>query len=340
MSSFDITKILGVPKLETYLDKVDSLLATAIPTDNKFIYAPYNRILKSKSKRLRPSLVIAVAAAQGINIGQKIIAAATAVEIVHLASLIHDDIIDNAKTRRGTPTINFKEGLPQAILIGDYLLAEAGKMAALVSADAAVSVGNAITELCGGQGREAGDSFNVDRTIDTYFKSISGKTAALFSCSAQLGGLVVGLDEASLKGLSGFGENFGIAFQLIDDLLDFISSERLFGKPTGNDIIEGSYSYPLLLALKSAQSNQIKKLLKPGTTPNLEVINKILFSCGAVDQTIQEIKKYNNRTSKSLNVFGHDNQIITNLALLPQAYFHWTMENLISEQYRKLIKFV
>jgi geranylgeranyl pyrophosphate synthase len=340
MSSFDMTTILGVPKLNSYLDKVDSLVASAIPKDNDFIYKPYSRILKSKSKRLRPSLVIAVAAAQGIAISHEIITAAASVEIVHLASLIHDDIIDNAQTRRGTPTINFKEGLPQAILIGDYLLAEAGKIAATISADAAICVDLAITELCGGQGREAADNFNVNRSINSYFKSISGKTAALFACSAKLGGLVLGLDAVFQNGLSEFGENFGIVFQLIDDLLDFISSEQLLGKPTGNDIVEGAYSYPLLVLLNGSEPSKIKPFLKPKTNNDLKPINKILFSSGAVTETIREIKKYNNQAIRSLNIFKEDNQIISNLANLPGAYFNWAMNNLVSEQYKQLIEIV
>ena len=339
MSSFDMTTILGVPKLNSYLDKVDSLVASAIPNDNKFIYNPYSRILKSKSKRLRPSLVIAVAAAQG-TVSQEIITAAAVVEIVHLASLIHDDIIDNAQTRRGTPTINFKEGLPQAILIGDYLLAEAGKVAATISADVATCVGLAITELCGGQGREAGESFKNNRSIDSYFKAISGKTAALFACSAQLSGLVLGLDEELQNGLSKFGENFGVVFQLIDDLLDFISSKQLLGKPTGNDIVEGAYSYPLLVVLNGAESSKIKTLLKTTTSKNLKTINKILFSSGAVADTIIEIKKYSNQASRSLDIFKEDNPIISNLANLPEAYFNWSMKNLVSEQYKQLIDIV
>jgi geranylgeranyl pyrophosphate synthase len=338
MSSFDITASLGVPKLKTYLVEVDDLLQSVIPSDNKFLYDPYSRILKSKSKRLRPSLVIAVAIAQGITISPEIISAASVVEMVHLASLIHDDIIDNAASRHGAPTVNAKEGLAQAIIVGDYLLAEAGKMAVTISVPAATCIGSAITQLCSGQGQESGDNFNIGRSIDSCFRAISGKTAALFSASLQLGGLMSSLDITLQTELCEFGKNFGIAFQLIDDLLDFISSKRLLGKSIGNDVAEGVYSYPLLVALNADQSNEIKHQLKPKTVVDIEAINRILFSSGAVDKTIKEIKKYANRASKSLDGFGHDNQIITNLANLPGDYFNWAIKNLVSEHYKDQIK--
>ena len=294
--------------MKGYLNEVDNFLTNIIPSDNKFLYDPFSRILKSKSKRLRPSLVIIVALAQGTAITEEIIKVAAAVEMVHLASLIHDDIIDNAKTRRGTPTINSREGLAQAIITGDYLLAEAGKTAATVSTEAAALVGSAITELCSGQGLESNDNFNVDRTINLYFEAISGKTAALFSYSLQLGGLMSGLDKNLQTKLSKFGKNFGIVFQLIDDLLDFISTEQLLGKSVGNDIIEGVYNYPLLVALNGDNANRIRHLLKSKTSIDIEAINQILFSSGVVSETIEEIKKYAALANASLNSFGQDIQ--------------------------------
>lgn len=336
MPELDLTKILGVSKLKFYLSEIDSLLVNVVTQDSRFIYNPYQRILKVKSKRLRPSLLLAVAVAGGSTIGQEAIILAAAVEMVHLASLVHDDIIDDAATRHGTPTIHYREGLSPAIIIGDYLLAEAGRLAATISSEAAIILGSAITKLCLGQACEIDDNFNLSRSRGSYFKAISGKTAALFCGSVELGGLVSARDKSHLKMLSEFGENFGIAFQLTDDLLDFISSEQLLAKPVGIDIEEGIYTYPLLMALESTQGNMLKNILQSkASVIDLKSINDLLFSSGAINKTILEIQKYNNLATKSLSAFADDNLLMINLAKLPQTYFKWAITNLVENQYKK-----
>ena len=337
MPSFDLSAVLEIPELKSNLEAVNDVLANAISKDNEFIYDPYNRIMQSKSKRLRPSLVIAIASVQRPPSESDVITSAAAVEMVHIASLIHDDIIDHASVRHGLNTINSQEGLAQAIIIGDYLLAKAGETAAMVNAEIAITLQTAITRLCAGQAREVSDNYNIDRSLTSYLDAISGKTAALFSCSCRIGGLLNGRDEAELEYLSQFGENFGMAFQLIDDLLDFISSEELFGKPVGNDIAEGVYTLPILLALGARQPTKIRQLLIPKTNINLGQLNTILFSSGSIAKTIAEIEKYNSLAVESLDIFGKGNQTISNLCRLPHDYFSWAINNMVDMPYKQQV---
>lgn len=322
-----------------HLSQVDKELEKVLATDNQLIAEPLARLIGAGGKRLRPTLVIATAASGGKKINKRVIAGCVAVELVHLGSLVHDDIIDNSFTRWNVPTINAKEGPNHAVIIGDYLFSKACSETATLGSEAASLVASTIARLCDGESRELGDRHNKDRSIESLLRAIDGKTAALFSASCQIGGLCAGLDADKIAALGQYGHQLGVAFQLIDDLLDFLSTPKLMGKPVGSDVAEGTYTMPLLLALSGPNSNKVRTLLANRKASCTE-ITEILLNDGSIEKTILEIKKYNRSAGKALGSFN-DTSAKVGLKNLPDVYLNWSLSNLIAKSYRPTVaKFI
>ncbi len=172
-----------------------------------------------------------------------------AVELVHLGSLHHDDVIDEAETRRGVPSVNARWSNIVAILSGDYLLARASSLAASLGAEVAGLLANTIGELCRGQVLELQHLFNVGRTEEDYVSTIEGKTASLFATACRIGGMVCEVDESTLDALTRYGYHAGMCFQVVDDVLDLTGTQDALGKPSGRDLTQGVYTLPVIYAL-------------------------------------------------------------------------------------------
>ena len=182
-----------------------------------------------------------------------------AVELVHVGSLYHDDVIDEAETRRGVPSVNARWSNIVAILAGDYLLAQASSLAASLGADVAGLLAATIGELCRGQVLELQHLFDVTRTEESYLSSIEGKTASLMATASRIGAMVSNVSADSLDALTQFGHHLGMCFQVVDDVLDVTRTEAELGKPTGNDVHEGVYTLPVIYAV--ARSEELRSLL-------------------------------------------------------------------------------
>ncbi|MEK7594564.1 MAG: polyprenyl synthetase family protein [Patescibacteria group bacterium] len=321
-----LANLFELPGLPKYIQQVDQTLQNLPAPANPKLREATNRILNSHGKRLRPILVIAAAEGCGHQIDQPVIAAASAIELIHLASLVHDDIIDASDLRRGVPTVNGQEGVDTAILVGDYLLAMAGIQASKAGVDVARVVAEAFAAMCDGQGLELADNYNVDRSIDSYLDCIDKKTASLLVASVRIGGICAELPESKLSALGRYGEAFGMAFQLADDLNDLLSTTEQHGKPTGNDIKEGVYTMPLLLGLQGGEADELRGLLRhPITKANSSSIADILKKSGYVDQTIDEIDTYNKQAVTALNALEDGNNL-AGLAALPNTYKNWALK--------------
>ena len=168
---------------------------------------------------------------------------------MHLGSLYHDDVIDEAETRRGVPSVNARWSNIVAILAGDYLLAQASALAASLGADVAALLAATIGELCRGQVLELQHLFDVDRTEEAYLSAIEGKTASLMATACRVGAMVSDVSADSLDALTQFGHHLGMCFQVVDDVLDVTRTEAELGKPAGNDVHEGVYTLPVIYAL-------------------------------------------------------------------------------------------
>ena len=230
--------------------------------------AGLHSVLTRPGKRLRPALVFGTAACGSEPDRAATAKCAAALELMHLGSLIHDDLMDHAATRSGLPTLHTSAGPGAAIVGGDYLLAVGGRLAAEVSAQAALVWQNAFAELCVGQARETANTYRTCVTIADYLVAIKGKTAALMAASCRLGALCGGLPNAEVEAFARFGEAFGMVFQLVDDLMDVAGTAEAWAKPVGQDMPNGVYTACVIAAIEHAgDDDQVIRLLGPSMTP-------------------------------------------------------------------------
>lgn len=308
MKAADFADLLGISDLDSSLDEVaDALVGSLLGTGE--LVVPAQRMLQAGGKRLRPLLTIASAVASQPSVtiaplDDRVRRGAAAVELVHVGSLVHDDIMDEALSRRGVPTVNSVEGSSQALLVGDFLLARAGVEAAYVSAEVAMSLAVTISDLCDGQSLEGLHQGRVTRTVDDAIESIRGKTGALMRAACDIGALAVGcLDLAPAFGE--FGMNFGISFQLVDDLLDLLSTDELMGKPVNNDVRAGVYTVPMLIAVRGAGVAEGERLMRlmsaaAGDASAAAEFRQYVLGSGAIEETLVLVEQYNEAARKSL----------------------------------------
>jgi len=238
------------------LHGVENLISSVTEAGNETTRMMLQKILPG-GKRLRPVMVL-LAASFYPHDEKEAEYTAAATELIHAASLVHDDVIDLAATRRGDSSVNKAWGNHAAVLLGDYLFAEAFRLLANCRSPIVKAMTRTIQVMCEGEIDQLTQSRNPATTEEQYFSRIGKKTASLIAASCQLGGLVAGLDEGKLEALREYGLEVGLAFQIVDDLLDFVSTEAAVGKPVGHDIANGTLTLPLLHLLK--QSRQPLKL--------------------------------------------------------------------------------
>jgi len=232
------------------LQRVEEALRASVRTDDDFLTELASHLIKAGGKRLRPAAAVAAAAVGGRPTTHEVVLGGVAVELVHLGSLYHDDVIDEATTRRTVESVNARWGNLRAILAGDFLLARASEIAAGLGTEVAGLLANTISRLCEGEVRELQAMFDPDRTEEAYLRSIEGKTAALFSSACRIGAIVEGsLDRPTIDALTEYGRCLGIVFQIVDDVLDITRTEAELGKPAGHDLEEGVYTLPVIRTL-------------------------------------------------------------------------------------------
>ena len=215
------------------------------------------------------------------------------VELVHLGSLYHDDVMDEALTRRTVDSVNARWGNLKAILGGDFLLAKASEIAAALGPEVAGLLAATIGRLCEGQVRELRNMFDVNRSEEAYLAAIRGKTAALFSTACRIGGIVAGHPRWAIDRLTTFGEHYGVAFQIVDDILDVVATDEQLGKPSGNDLVQGVYTLPVIRTLSSAPGEQLRRVLgRPLDATQMEEARSLVRANGAVGASIATARDY------------------------------------------------
>ena len=237
--------------------------------DDPYLTEISSHLIKAGGKRLRPLFAAASAACalpDGESVTQDVIRGGVSVELVHIGSLYHDDVMDEAEMRRQVISVNARWGNLRAILSGDFLLAKASEIAADLGVEVAGLLASTIAELCKGQVGELQTMYSVDRTAAQYFPSIAGKTASLYAAACRIGGIVTEQSRDAIDNLTEFGRLYGMAFQVVDDILDIIATDEQLGKPAGNDMIEGVYSLPVIHTLLSPAGDSLRTLLDDGLT--------------------------------------------------------------------------
>lgn len=275
-------------------------------------------IHKQKGKQIRPALVLLSAKLCG-GITDRTYIAANMVELLHTATLIHDDVVDEAKERRGFASINAVWKNKAAVLIGDYLLSK-GLLIALEGKEFNFlhATSEAVRRMSEGELLQIQKARNFDGTEETYFKVISDKTASLIKTCCRLGAMSTTEDEEKITRLSDFGENLGIAFQLRDDLLDYIGRKKLLGKSPGNDVKEKKFTLPLIISLQNApkgKSRDIIKLIKDKPGQAFEKVYSFVKEYGGLEYTQDKIKEYSSIALESICVFP-ENEVKDSLKML------------------------
>lgn len=272
------------------LKEVEEKLLKEIQDSHTDTYKICLRLIKSGGKRIRPILVLCASQCFG-SLNKEAIETATAYELIHMASLVHDDIIDASLLRRNQPTVNALMGNQISVLVGDYLFAKAFKILSMNRLIKSMSLAvEAIQQMCDGEIVQADNKFNLNQTIKDYYERIYKKTGILIASCCQAGAIIGGGNKVQVQALKVYGENLGYAFQIIDDLLDFTGNEETLGKPVGCDLMEGNITLPILkLMNQRVYTNWLKEILKNGITKESywEII-RLLKDSYALEETYAE----------------------------------------------------
>jgi len=249
------------------LANVESQIKSVSEVDSPGL-AELSSYILSGGKGIRPALTLLSGKFYYYNL-ELLLPMATAVELMHTATLVHDDAIDNSPVRRGRPTINEVWGEDKAILLGDYLFAKAGEFAASTGNLRVIRLfSQTLQTISSGELDQSFDAFNLEQTRDHYLQRVSSKTASLFSLATESGAILSQAPEESIEVLKGYGYNLGIAFQIVDDVLDFIGTEEEMGKPISSDLAQGTLTLPAMLLLEHyPDDNPVKELFSSNDMP-------------------------------------------------------------------------
>ncbi|MBA4311546.1 MAG: polyprenyl synthetase [Chlorobiaceae bacterium] len=319
----DLKEILE--PIDRDLEIFDTHFKKAIRSKIAFVDLIARYIVKQKGKRIRPALVLLSAKACG-NINESTHRGASLVEILHTATLIHDDVVDESDTRRGFPSINAVWKNKIAVLMGDYMLAK-GLLLSLDNNDFQFLkiTSDAVRRMSEAEILQIKKSRDLDIDESTYLKIISDKTASLFATCCEIGATSATSDISVHKEMHAFGENLGMVFQIRDDLLDYTSRMSITGKPTGLDVKEKKLTLPLIHALSKApksESKEILRIIKNGAKKK-ELTKIIAFAeqYGGIEYALQRAEEYSNRALDALQVLP-DSSAKTSL----QAFVKFVME--------------
>lgn len=291
------------------LAQVEERLKEGIKSQSELISEVSAYVLGSGGKRIRPAMVLLATRLCGYKDGEQAIKLASLVEYLHAATLIHDDIIDNADKRRGRPSANRQWGNGISVLVGDFLYSRSVQM--LIEdrdLDVIKAFADATVRMIEGEVLELEMCKNINIAYEDYLRIITSKTAALISAACRAGALVARAEPDKVEALAAFGLNLGIAFQLVDDALDFVAEEERLGKPVGNDLKEGRITYPLIYVLKHGTDKDCRRLQELATRENLsdqdlEEIRGLVKKYQAVEATLEIARSYSEQAKTNLRVF-------------------------------------
>jgi heptaprenyl diphosphate synthase len=285
---------------------VEAELRQTVASADPLVGAAARHLVDAGGKRFRP-LLVALAAHLGDPFGPEVVKAAVVVELTHLATLYHDDVMDEAAVRRGAPSVNSHWGNVVAILTGDYLFARAADVAAELGPEAVRIQAATFSRLVHGQIAETSGPRDGEDKIHHYLRVIEQKTGSLIATSARFGAMFSGVSEDQVNALAGYGETIGIAFQLSDDLLDIASDSEQSGKTPGTDLREGVPTLPVLYALSGgdgdAASVRLREILSAGPVTDEALLAEalgLLRESPALKQARETVRSYTDRARSSL----------------------------------------
>jgi geranylgeranyl pyrophosphate synthase len=288
------------------LREFETRLAATVADDLGPMSAAMNHIVRAGGKRLRPALVI-LAAKLGEAQPDHIYNTAMGIEFIHTATLVHDDLIDDAETRRGMATIHALLGVNPAIIVGDYYFAKGANLTAAIGMPIIdVIISRAVMTICMGELLQLTSKRDYDQSVEQYYRKIERKTAALLAASCHCGGIVARLSEERAAALERFGHHLGMAFQIADDVLDYTATEEQIGKPVGADLRQGTITLPLMYALRDAAVGpRIRELLgRPAMAEgDYDEVVRLVRDSPAVELAERHAHEFADRARVELSVF-------------------------------------
>jgi octaprenyl-diphosphate synthase len=277
------------------LEEVERVLARALENSRPGVTPLLCHLTHYRGKRLRPTLLLLTArACGGIRPAHHVLAAV--VEMIHTATLVHDDVLDEARLRRHVPTVNATWGNQASVLLGDYLFTHAFHLSStLDDVRACRLIGEATNRVCAGELQQVCERGNLDLSEEEYFAIIDAKTAELTSCCCRLGALFAGADEEVVEALAGYGRKLGVAFQIADDLLDLVGTESVAGKSLGTDVAQQKLTLPLIRLLghaAPAAAARARDVLNGRDRCKREALTPLLRESGALSYARHQAEEY------------------------------------------------
>ena len=303
----DIKKILKL--VDSDLIRVGEELKKNLQSNVGLIPEVGEHLILSGGKRLRPMLLL-MAADLAEYKGDKHILLAAVVEFIHTATLLHDDVVDNAELRRGKSSANSLWGNEVSVLVGDFLYSKSFLMAVECESLKILKVlSDATTDMAKGMVFELIKTHDIETSEDDYIQVIKDKTAVLIAATCQVGGILGGLNEEKEHALRDYGMNMGLAFQLMDDTMDYVSNEKDFGKTIGTDLQEGKVTLPVIRALSECTEEEklfIKGLLDADSVDkgDFDQALKLINKYAGIEYTVSKAKAYVSRAKDNLDLFA------------------------------------
>ena len=256
-------------------------------------------------KIIRPMLTLLAGKFYNYNL-QNLLPMATASELLHIATLVHDDAVDKASVRRGRPTINKIWGVDRAVILGDYLFARAGEFAAATGNLRVVRLfAQTLEAISRAELRQGFSAFGLEQTYDQYIERIAGKTASLFAMATESGAVLSQAPETAIQVIKDYGYNLGVAFQIVDDVLDFVGTEQEMGKPVGSDLAQGTITLPSLLLLERyPEDNPVKRIFNnegDGQKNMIEAL-ELVRNSSIIEECYQVASGYSTKACSNLHL--------------------------------------
>ncbi len=288
--------------LNSDINAIEKKLEETIQADSALLKRASLHTLQAGGKRIRPVFVLLAGKFGRYDI-QEMKNVAVALELIHMASLVHDDVIDDADLRRGKPTVKAKWDNRTAMYTGDFIFALALELMAEINKPLAHKIlANTMVEVTIGEIQQIKDKYRFDQNLRDYLRRIKRKTALLISASCQLGAIAADVEESIHKKLYLFGYYVGMAFQITDDILDFTSSEEDLGKPAGSDLLQGNITAPVLYAMEDVAIRiEIEKKVHENMDPSeIQSIIMLIKKSGAIEKSILLSDLYLNKALQIL----------------------------------------
>jgi geranylgeranyl pyrophosphate synthase len=289
--------------IRTEMARVEKRLNEVARTAPPDIVQQLSYVLKGGGKRLRPALTLLAGKFYRYDV-ELLLPTAAAIELLHTATLVHDDTVDESDLRRGRTSINHLWGNSNAVLLGDYLFAASARMTAETGNVRVIKLfSETLMKICSGEIQESLNLYN--KTRDRYYQAISNKTASLLAAATESGAVLSEAPEEVVQSLKDYGHSLGMAFQIVDDILDFTGQKETLGKPVASDLSRGVFTLPVILLLERSQGEPVKALLDSDKQKATELLMEMVQNSSVVDECYEVVRGFCSQARSALEQLPH-----------------------------------